>query len=115
MSRIIPQHTRLGAWVHQLVHRSRHKTVIDEKVFFNSELCVARFEIAGAIIIDALTKNQILSARWCTNWIGLHKSHAGKCALQRNRIGKVSRDCEATEIFEGCFHFWSAAAERSAD
>jgi hypothetical protein len=69
--------------MHQGLDLSRHETVIDEKIFMNVKFFVVVFEVSGSIIFHAVTQDQILSACWRTDRVGLHKSHLMQGALQR--------------------------------
>src|SRR5450631_4021071 len=66
----------IGTRMHERLQSPGHKTVVDEEIFVDAELCVAAFEIAGAVVLDAMTQDQVLSACRSANGIGLYKPHA---------------------------------------
>src|SRR5579864_2757902 len=86
--------------MHQRMNRARHEAVVDEEVFLDAEFRVAALEIAGAVILDAMAQNQILSAGRRANRIGLDKSELVKRTLQRRRREEALRDGEAAEVVE---------------
>jgi len=69
---------------------------INEEVFLDAEFRVAAFEIAGAVILDAMPQYQVLSASRRANRISLHEAEAVESAFQR-RGGRDSarRPCGA--------------------
>ena len=69
--------------MHQGLDLSRHETVIDEEIFTNIQFFVMAFEVSGSIIPHPVTQDQILSACWRTNRVGLHESHPMQGPLQR--------------------------------
>jgi len=48
--------------MHQPLHRFGHEAVVDEEVFFNSELCILPFKVSGTLVFDAMAQDQILRA-----------------------------------------------------
>jgi hypothetical protein len=86
--------------MHERLHFPGHEAVIDEEVFFDAELLVAAFEIAGTIIFHAMTQNQILSAGWCADRIGLHETHLLQCVRKRRGLEQAARDREAAQVIE---------------
>src|SRR5882672_7377287 len=60
--------------MHQRMYRTRHETVVDKEIFLDAEFRVAAFEIAGAVILDAMPQYQVLSARRRANRISLHEA-----------------------------------------
>src|ERR1035438_71177 len=71
----------IGTRMHVRLQSPGHETVVDKEIFVDAELCVATFEIAGAVILDAMTQDQVLSARWSANGIGLDETHAMESTL----------------------------------
>jgi len=71
--RALLAHARV-ARVHQGVHAAGHEAVVDEEVLFDAELRVAAFEVAGAVVLDAMAQYQILSASRRADRIGLHEA-----------------------------------------
>jgi hypothetical protein len=47
--------------MHQGLQRSGHEAVIDEDVFLDAELAILLFEIAGTIVLHAMTQYQVLA------------------------------------------------------
>src|SRR5688500_5081237 len=72
-----------GTWMHQRLYRPRDVAVVDEKIFFDIECCVATFEIGGVIVFDAVPEDQILRSRRSANRICLHEAHGLESAIQR--------------------------------
>ncbi len=62
------------ARMHQLVYGARHEAIGDEEVLFDAEICVAAFKVASTIVLDAMAQRQVLSARRCSDRVGLHKA-----------------------------------------
>ena len=69
--------------MHQRLYGARHEAVVDEEIFLDVELRVAAFEVAGTVVLDAMTQYQVLSARRRANRIGLHKAQPVESAFQR--------------------------------
>src|SRR5258708_3900907 len=90
--------------MHQRVYRARDKTVVDEEVFFDAELRVAAFEVAGAIIPDAMPQDQVLSPRRRANRISLHEAQPIERAFQRSGREEALLDGEPAEIVESDRH-----------
>src|SRR5688572_26950031 len=86
--------------MHQRLYRPRDITVVDEKVFFDIECCVATFEIACMIVFDAVPEHQVLGSRRSTNRICLHEAHGLESAIQRRWFWKVSRDSKSPQFVE---------------
>ena len=80
--------------------RARDVAVVNEKVFFDVECCVAAFEISGAIVFDTMPQDQILCACRRTNRIGLHETQLLQGAIECGGFGKVSRDSKASQVIE---------------
>src|SRR5579872_894836 len=77
-------------WMHQRLQLARHESVIDEKVFLDSEPAptktpVTPLQVAGPIVFHPMPQDQILRPRRSTNRIGLHKFHPVQCPLERSR------------------------------
>jgi len=56
--------------MHERLKFRRDEAVIDEKVFLDPEFRIKALEISGAIILDAMAKDQVLRARWRANSSG---------------------------------------------
>ena len=65
--------------MHQGLYGSRHIAVDDEEVLLNTELLVLSFQVAGAIVFDPMAQDEILSARWRADRIGLYKAQLMEC------------------------------------
>src|SRR5713101_7850295 len=90
--------------MHQRMYRASHEAVVDEEIFLDAELRVAAFEIAGAIILDAMAQYQVLSAGWRANRIGLHKAEPVQRAFQRGGREEALRDGQTAQIVESDRH-----------
>ena len=86
--------------MHQRVYLARHEAVVDEEVFLDAELGVAAFEVAGAVILDAMAQDEILGASGRANRIGLDEAELVKRTLQRGRREEALRDGKAAEVVE---------------
>src|SRR2546423_1529208 len=75
--------TRIRARMHQRLQGAGHEAVVDEDILLDIQRGVSAFEIAGAIIPDAMAQDQVLRARRSADRIGLHETEALQCALQR--------------------------------
>ena len=65
--------------------------VIDEEVFSDREFRVFRFQISGAVVIDAMAKNEVLSTCGGTDRIGLEVAQLAEGRLQRRGRKRVLR------------------------
>ena len=74
---------------------ARQKSIVDEEVFFDRELWITTLKVASTIVAHAMAKDQILSARWCANWIGLDKAQA----LDRTRQRHGAEQCSRYRVF----------------
>src|SRR5450631_200830 len=52
----------IGTRMHVRLQSPGHETVVDKEIFVDAELCVAALEIAGAVVLDPMTQDQVLSA-----------------------------------------------------
>ena len=64
------RHTRM----HQRVMCARQKTVVDEEIFFDAELRVVPFEVAGAVAHNAVAQRQVLRPSGRSDRIRLHET-----------------------------------------
>src|SRR5260370_32625083 len=76
--RTFGRHTRVRTRMHQRLYRSREETVHDKEILFEAESWVQAFEIAGMVILNAMTQYQILSTSRRTAWISLNKTASVK-------------------------------------
>ena len=90
--------------MHQPLQRPRDIPVVDERVFFNIETCIPALEIAGAIILHPLTKDQILRTRRGTNRVSLDKPHLLERAIESCKFGKITCDGEPSHVVNGDWH-----------
>src|SRR6185369_16053019 len=86
--------------MHKRLQRARDVAVVDEEIFFNIERRVAAFQITGAIVFDAMSQDKILRACWRANRISLDELHLLKCAIERCRFWKITRDRESSQVVE---------------
>src|SRR4029434_6643613 len=80
--RTFGRHTRVRTRMHQRLYRSCKKTVHDKEILFDTESWVEACEIAGPIILNAMTQYQVLSASGRTNWVSLNKAESVKGMFQ---------------------------------
>ncbi len=79
-------------------NRARREAVRVEIIFFDSELCVAPFEIAGAVTADAMPEDQILCGRRRANRIRLNEAESSEGACERRLRKKSMCDRERAEL-----------------
>ena len=93
-------HARIGTRVHERLQRASDVAVVDEEVLFDVERGVATFKIAGVIVCDAMSQDQILCACRGANGIGLHETHLLERAIECGRFGKVPRDSVTAQVVQ---------------
>src|SRR5215217_707385 len=91
--------------MHEGLEGSGNVAVIDEEIFFDVERRVAAFEITGAIVIDAVTEDQILCPCGSANRIGLHKAHALQGAIECCWLREVASDGESSQVVDRDRHW----------
>ena len=74
--RTFGRRTRVRTRMHQRLYRPCEKTVHDKKILFDAESWVQAFEIAGLVILNAMTQYQVLSTSGRTDWISLNKTES---------------------------------------
>ena len=84
--------------MHERLYASRKKTVHDKEILFDAELWVQPFEIAGMIILNAMTQYQVLGTSGGTDWVGLNKAESVDSAFQCRGLEKTAGDGEAAQI-----------------
>jgi hypothetical protein len=80
--------------VHQRCDGARHEAVVDEKILVNAQRREAAFEVAGAVILDAMAQRQVLGARRRADRVGLDEAERVDGALQRRGAEQASADGE---------------------
>ena len=70
--------------MHQRLQFARNESVVDEKVFLNSEFAIAQFKIAGMVILHTMPQDQVLCSRRRTDRIRLHEFHPMQRAFERS-------------------------------
>src|SRR5258707_14180220 len=76
-----PGYACKGTRMHQRLYRSRNETVDDEVILFDVQLRIQAFEVAGTVILDAVSQRQVLSSSGCADRICLDKAHPVQGAL----------------------------------
>src|SRR5262245_50340190 len=89
-----------AARVHQRLHGAGNEAVVHEDVLVNIEIRVVPFEIAGAIVDDAVAQREILRAGRRPDRIGLDETESVEGALQRRRREERARDRRAAQVIE---------------
>jgi len=87
--------------MHQRLHRSGHKAVVDDEVLVNVERGVAALQIARAVIGNAVAQGKVLRACRRADRIGLDEAERVERALQGGRREERTRDRGAPEVVEG--------------
>src|SRR5205807_3245790 len=95
---VLSWHAAIRPWMHKRLKFPRDESVIDEKVFLDAELRVSTFQVACAVVLHAMTQDEILSPGGCANRVGLRKLHpmprplqggGGKQALRNEKPPQV--------------------------
>lgn len=71
--------------MHQPLQLACNKPIVDEEIFFHTELGITPFQIAGTILFDSVPQDQVLRSRRRTNRIRLHEFHPMQRAFQLSR------------------------------
>jgi len=86
--------------MHQRLYRSREETVHEKEILFDTESWVQAFEIAGMVILNAMTQYQVLSTSGRTDWISLNKAESVKRTFQCRGLEKTAGDGKAAQIVQ---------------
>jgi hypothetical protein len=84
--------------MHQRLYRSGEETVHDKEILFDAESWVQAFEIAGMIVLNAMTQYQVLSTSGRTDWISLNKAESVESTFQCRGLEKTTGDGKAAQI-----------------
>src|SRR6266480_4883135 len=98
--RTFGRHACVRARMHQCLYRSCEKTVHDKEILFDAESWVQAFEIAGMVILNAMTQYQVLSTSGRTDWISLHKAESVESTFQCRGLEKTAGDGKAAQIVQ---------------
>ena len=60
--------------MHQRLYAPGDKTVHDKEILFDAKSWIQAFEIAGMVILNAMTQYQVLSTSGRTDGVGLNKA-----------------------------------------
>jgi hypothetical protein len=80
--------------VHQRFDAARHEAVVDENILVDAQRREAAFEVAGAVILDAMAQRQVLGARRRADRVGLDEAERVDGALQRGGTEQAAADGE---------------------
>ena len=86
---------RQPARMHQRFDGARHEAVVDEHILVDAERREAAFEVAGAVILDAMAQRQVLGARGRADRVGLDEAERVDGAPQRGGTEQAAADGEA--------------------
>jgi len=100
--------------MHQRLYRSREETVHDKEILFDAESWVQAFEIAGMVILNAMTQYQVLSTSGRTDWISLNKAESVESTFQGRGLEKTAGYGKAAQIVQRNQHDSKLASEASA-
>ena len=92
------------ARMHQGQVLARQETVVDQAVLIDRQARVAAFQIAGAVVLDAVAQRQVLRPRRGADRIGLHEAQAADRRRQRGRGEQAAGDGVAAQVFEAGVH-----------
>src|SRR5213075_3418998 len=98
--RTFGRHTRVRTRMHQRPYRSCEKTVHDKEILFDAESWVQAFEVAGMVILNAMTQYQVLSTSGRTDWISLNKAESVESTFQGRGLEKTAGDGKAAQIVQ---------------
>src|SRR4029077_4847400 len=95
---VLGWYAAIGPRVHQRLKFPRDESIIDEKVFLDAELRVSTFQIACIVVLDAMTKDEVLGPGRRSNRVGLHKLHPMQGALQSGRWKQALRHQKPPQV-----------------
>src|SRR5205823_1775129 len=98
--RTFGRHARVRTRMHQHLYRSREETVHDKEILFDAESWIQAFEIAGMVILNAMTQYQVLSTSGRTDWISLNKTESVESTFQCRGLEKTAGDGKAAQIVQ---------------
>jgi hypothetical protein len=67
--------------VHQRFDTARHEAVVDENILVDAQRREAAFEVAGAVVLDAMAQRQVLGTRGRADRVGLDEAERVDGAL----------------------------------
>jgi hypothetical protein len=100
-----------GTRLHQRVHGTRQKPIVDEDILLDFDLGITPLEVACSIAVDAVTKRQVLGARRRANRIGLHEAEACDGPPQCCRWKQAAAHCESPHILKSRLHSFSSSGK----
>ena len=83
--------------MHQRLERCGHEAIVDEEILFYSQGRVAAFQIACAVVPDAVSQGQILRTGRRANRIGLHEPEPVQRTPERRRLEQTAADGKSSE------------------
>ena len=103
-ARAFRRHTRVRTRMHQRLYRSREKTVHDKEILFDAEPWVQAFEIAGMVILNAMTQYQVLGTSGRTDRVSLNKAESVESTFQCRGLEKTAGDGKAAQMIQRNHH-----------
>ena len=98
--------------MHQRVERPRDEPVDKKEILFDIERRVQTFEVARAVVFNAVAQCEILRASRRADRVGLNEAHAIECASQRRGLEQASSDSKATQVVERDRHDQNLSRDR---
>ena len=92
------------ARMHQRVQLARDEAVVDEEVLLDAEPCVAAFEVAGPVVLDAMAQGQVLRACRRADRVGLHEAQFRDRAAERGRVEEGAAHRVAAQVIQSDRH-----------
>ena len=89
------------ARVHQTFDGARDEAVVHEDILVDAQRREAAFEVAGAVVLDAMAQREVLGARGRADRVGLDEAERVDGALQRGGTEQAAADGESAQIVEG--------------
>src|SRR5579872_3831310 len=94
------RNSAIRAWMHQRRDRLRDEAINQKEVFLDVECRIVAFEVAGTVVLDAMTQDEVLRPRGCTDGIGLYEAKFLDGALQSNGFEETPSDGKAAHVVE---------------
>src|SRR5579864_2178693 len=117
---VLGWHAAIGPRVHQRLKFPGDESVIDEEILLDPELHIPAFQIACFVVLDAMTKDEVLGPGRRSNRVGLDKLQPMQGAFQSGRRKQTLRHKKPPQMVERNRHqeilpnptYWEAPDKR---
>ncbi len=92
--------TAVRTRMHQRLHRSRQKAIVDEEVLLHAEPDVVSFEVTNPVVLDTMSQYQVLRTRRRTNRVRLYKAQLIEGPFESRRSEEASGNRKAPHVVE---------------